>query len=192
MFMEERLLFQDYIDGKNDDIDVFTVKNEDVLIIGLNAGDRIRYYIPIDDRTTLCLIGVNMMSSLIEAISDISGQRIDALEPHLPSFFQALSDCVDNRYDRGAFAKLFDYWFLVRKVDFGMLNRMQEKSSSPIEVLADDILLGAFQDLDELLGNICEEIDKWEGFGTWDELKIQFREALPGIRMGLRLGRFFS
>ena len=150
------------------------------------------YYAPINDRTTYCLLGVNFTSSLIDTISEMSGPRLEALAPGIPTFFQALSDCIDDRYDRGAFIKISNYWFLARKVDFGIIPKMKENEEDPFSVLVDDILIGVIGDLYNLVSQMVEEFDSFEGLGTWDEIKVAFKESLPGIRLGLNISRLFD
>lgn len=191
--METRGKFQDLYDGLGEDqFEFFTIENDGVFMLGLDMGGRVMYYAPIDDRTTYCLLGVNFISSLIDTISEMSGPRLEALAPGIPTFLQALSDCIDERYDRGAFIKISNYWFLARKVDFGIIPKMKENEEDPFSVLADDILIGVIGDLYNLVSQMVEEFGSFEGLGTWDEIKVAFKESLPGVRLALNISRLFN
>lgn len=187
--MDTRRELQDFIDGRDEVFDVFECKVGFGTFIGIETGGYIFYVNPFDDNQTLVFIATNFLKEAVDAICDMSEPRVEVLAEHCPTLIEALIHGTQSRYDKGAFIYADGNWLFGRVVDFNFSERVD---ANGINALSDSVILNAIKTLQSRFGKLVNEFSDFNGFSTWEEIKITAKEALPGIRWGLTFGRIFG
>lgn len=172
--------------GRENVNEIFYLETEKYDCIGVEMKGYILYYSPISKTKTFCLICLPDVKELVERVCEFSTHRFKVLVEHLPTLARVIVDGAHKRYDRCAFLSDDKNWFLARQIDFALGQKIEKEG---VDFLEDEVLLSATGELAETFAQMSEEIDKWEGFTTWEEIKIGALEFFDGVKIGLKVIR---
>lgn len=190
--METRTKWQDYNEGQGENCELFWCEaHKDIECLGVQIGSVIYYVVTaLNSNECVLMIGINMFRDAVKAIYEYSSPRFEVLNEHCPTLCQAILDGSEARLDRGGIAGIDGYYMLVKKLNYNITKDV--KNNPNIFYETDSIVTETALSLIEQFNTIIDEMTKWEGFSTWEEMKIGAKEALPGVTWGLRLGRIFG
>lgn len=188
--MSERKSFQNFHEGRDGETDVFVLKTASMTCFGVEVGGFIHYIIPNKNEyiTTIAMCWDGMNEHL-KAIGEYSQPRFEILKEHCPKLCRSIEDSIADRYDRASVVVIEGHCCWVKDITYNSIKQVKEKG---IEALVDDVIIIARQELLEFLVDMAKELHDWEGFTSWEEVKIGAKEALPGARVGLSIGRILS
>ena len=189
--METRNYLQDFTDGDENDSKLFWYETSNSECLGVQIGGVI-YYVATKTNSNTCfvMIGINFFREGIEAIYDFSEPRFKCLQKSCPTLCQVILDGSNDRFDRGAVVSIDNHYMLAMKLNYNFIKDFEKNSD--IFTDEDSILTEAVVQLLNCFKGIREELEKWDGFSAFDEIRIAAHEMLPGIAWGLRLGRIFG
>lgn len=192
--MDQRGYLQAWQDGRDDEIDFFSVTIEDNLVFGVEAKGIIYYVLPIQSGDEI-LVFITLESGwgkMMDALMDVSMPRFEILSEHCPNFCRAIMDGFsdDARYDRGAFARIGNAYVLIRQMAYDFSGIAD--SDNPLEAIASASIAIVVRKLIELHNEMIKEWEEFDGFSSWEEVKATAKEAFNGAKVGWKYGRLFS
>ena len=190
MEFETRTQLQDFAEGRDGEIAIFECDSKFGYFLGLEHNGFITYIHPCADTEAFVFSACNFLDETLSALCEISTPRIEMLKQHCPTLITAMEDAVSDRFDRGAFIYLEQgIWIFAKKINFAFKERLEEKG---IEAIVDPVMVDAINSLHDRFIQLVTELHDWDGFTGWEETKIAAQEILPGVKWGLRIGRWFS
>ncbi len=193
MDTETRNYLQDFNEGDENDSKLFWYEStqSDTSFLGVQIGGII-YYVATRPNSNQCfvMIGINFFREGIENIYEYSEPRFKCLQKSCPTLCQVILDGSNDRFDRGAVVAIENHYLLAIKLNYNILRDLE--NNPDIFTDEDSVVSEAAIQLLNCFKDIHDEIDQWDGFSTFDEVKIAAQEMLPGIRWGLRLGTLFG
>lgn len=186
--MNKRYSFQDFCDGREGVSECFTIGEGEKWCAGAEIAGWTYYFHPYSNNSKkgLVILGVDYMSSILNPICDFSMVRLDALAEHCPCLVQAFKDGCEPRLDRGLFAEVDGKWQFMKSINFDFPKKVEEMGYN---MMYDSIIVDTVNDLIRRVRIVYDELDKWNGFSNWEEVKITAKEMLPGAKIGARIGR---
>ncbi len=192
--IDERGYLQAWGQGREDEFDFFTVRTENMLVFGVEVSGVIYYVVPktTGDEILVFITLESEWKKLLEPMLDVSVPQFEVLSQHCPTFCRAVLDGFtnDSRFDRGAFARIDNAYVLAREMPYDFNGALD--SENPIEAIASSNIANVVGRLIELYKEIIDEWDKFDGFSTYEKVKISAKEIWNGAKIGWKYSRILS
>lgn len=198
VFGETRHIFQPFYEGKEDVAEVFDVEVPGTTSFwGMEVGGIIFYFKFFSNDGENCLVWMidDRMAEVVDGFSKMSQARLEKLgeEKYCPTIVRLMKDCVEDRYDRGALVKLYDHFGYVICIPFRYSRYLDNKDYIGLyEEMTNGIVIDSSLRLIKQIAAMHDEMEKFDGLSTWDEVKVSVKEALPGAKIGWQISRLLS
>ena len=191
--MHERKNYQDYLEGREGVTELFHVEDKSGNItLGLECGGVISYFYPDFHTCTrgLIILHCDYLAGIFNKLYDLSEPRLEALAKYCPLLVQSAKDGAESRYDRGAIVNVDGKYAIVKWRSLDIKKHLGGEMD--LSFMYDSLQIDLVVELIHRCNQMVDELEKWDGFTSLEELKITAQEVLPGASMGFRIGRLLS
>lgn len=197
--IETRTEFQQFVDGREGVGTIFILENDQISEVwGVEVHGFI-FYIKFyhGDLGEQCLVWMidDTKSGFLQSFANMSQVRFDKLgeEKYCPTLVRFIKDCINDRYDRGAMVNLLGHVSYVISMPFYYTRFVEKKDfSGLLEEICSGTVMDSARRLLTQINTMHQEIERFDGLSTWDDIKVTIREKLPGARMGWQIGNVLS
>lgn len=188
--MDTRNYLQNWYDGRDGrETEFFSYEKGDLWQVGVEISGIIYYGYPTTGKLLVNLVDDDL-GAIIEKLYEMSKARIEVLAEHCPTLVQMFMDGVNRRFDTAAVVNVCNKWEIVAVIDHFDFKEMLKKHG--IGALVDSLVINKVLKMTDLRHRALRELSNWDGFTTFEEVKITAKEVLPGARVGYNIAKILS